>query len=235
MRTQEIRFSNSQSFCVFPADSENVQQSIAELKLNESYPVIVLIGGYVQNEHADITQKAVHAIAKIAEEQKALVICGATNLGVMSLIGKIRIEKQYAFPLLGITVGSLVTWPGGPRSGRFLWWGKKRWQLAPGYSHLILTPGKEFGDESPWIVDAATVLSKGKRSVTVLIEGGAIARKDINLSLKANRTVIALAGTGRLADELASQTEKPENVISVPAAEEHMLIQTIENYLQRQK
>lgn len=231
MRTQEIKFSNSRSLCVLTDNSDTLQQAITELKLKESFPVIVLIGGNVKEEYAEITQKAVRTIAKIAEEQKALVICGATNLGVMSLIGQVRIEKQYAFPLLGITVGSLVTWPGGPRSGRFLWWGKQRWQLASGYSHIILTPGKDFGDESPWIAEAATLLSAGKRSVTVLMNGGSVARKDIDLSLKNNRPVVALAGTGRLADELANQPQKPENVTSIPVADEPVLIKTIQTFL----
>ena len=66
---------------------------------------------------------------------------------------------------------------------------KKRWQLEPHYSHFILVPGSQFGDESAWIVDTAT-LSKGNRSVTILINGGEISRKDIELSLEHSRPVI---------------------------------------------
>jgi hypothetical protein len=142
-----------------------------------------------------------------------LVICGGTDMGVMAEIGQTRKQNGYKFPLVGITLKALVTWPGGPHNRHFLWWGKKRWGLAKHYSHFILVPGSEFGDESPWIVEAATLLSKGQRSVTILINGGNVSRKDIELSVKNGRPVIALGGTGRLANELAS--EPRQNLITI--------------------
>jgi len=49
--------------------------------------------------------------------------------------------------------------------------------------------------------------------VTVLINGGNVSRKDIELSVANGRPVIALDGTGRLANELAS--EPSQNLITV--------------------
>ena len=137
-------------------------------------------------------------------------------MGVMAEIGQIRARNGYKFPLVGITPEELVTWPGGPRSTKFLWWGKQLWQLEPHYSHFILVPGSEFGDESPWIVDTATLLSKDQRSVTILINGGEVSRKDIELSLENGRPVIALSRTGRLADELARQPERNKLITRTP-------------------
>lgn len=231
MRTQEIEIGNNRSICVFPTHLDTIQQAIAELRLKDKYPVIVLIGGYIPEKYAEATHKAIRTIAKIANKREVLLICGGTDLGVMALIGQVRKENQYSFPLLGITVESLATWAGGPRTYRFLWWGKQRWKLAPNYSHFILTPGINFGDESPWIAETATVLSKGERSVTILANGGLVSKKDIELSLGKNRPVITLAGTGRFADELASQIDKPYNVISIPAKDEQLLTETIQDYL----
>ena len=137
-------------------------------------------------------------------------------MGVMAEIGQIRWQNGYKFPLVGIAPEELVTWPGGPRSTKFLWWGKQRWQLEPHYSHFILVPGSQFGDESPWIVDTATILSKGHQSVTILINGGEVSRKDIELSLENGRPVIALSRTGRLADELARQPNRHKLITVFP-------------------
>jgi hypothetical protein len=121
----------------------------------------------------------------------------------------------------------LVTWPRGPESTKFLWWGKQRWQLESHYSHFILVPGNHFGDESPWIIDTATLLSRNQRSVTILINGGEVSRKDIELSLESGRPVIALSRTGRLADELARQPERNKLITVIPAHAEQKITEVI--------
>jgi len=202
--------------------------------LKHDQPVIVLIGGYIQEQHLDVTQKAIQVIAEVAEDCRALVLSGGTDMGVMASIGQIRAQRRYKFPLVGITVEELVTWPKGPRSIHLLWWGKKRGALEPHYSHFILVPGSQFGDESPWIVDAATFLSHGHRSVTILVNGGNVARLDIDLSLQMGRPVIALAGTGRYADEIADQPNRPRLITVIPADNEHVLTETIRVALDNQ-
>jgi len=132
---------------------------------------------------------------------------------------------------VGVAPEGLVAWPGGPYSTKFLWWGEKRWQLESHYSHFILVPGNQFGDESSWIVDTATALSKDHQSVTILINGGEISRKDIELSLEHERPVIALSHTGRLADELASQPHRNELITVVPASAEQQIIEAVKTEL----
>jgi len=216
MRTEKIYFQHQQALCVFPAERSDLEQATSELGLKGRYPVIVLIGGEIDEKQADATRRAIQSISKVAEDMNAVVICGGTDMGVMAEIGQIRSRNGYKFSLLGITPEELVTWPGGPHSTTFLWWGKKRWQLEPHYSHFILVPGSQFGDESPWIVDTATTLSKDHKSVTILINGGEISRKDIQLSLENGRPVIALSRTGRLADELARQSERNKLITILP-------------------
>ena len=214
MGTQKIYFPERKTPCVFPGQRSELGQATSELHLRGRYPVIVLIGGEIDEEHADVTRRALQTIARTAEDINAVVICGGTDMGVMAEIGQIRGLNHYKFPLVGIAPEELVAWPGGPRSTKFLWWGKKRWQLESHFSHFILVPGSQFGDESPWIVDTATILSKDHRSVTILINGGEVSRKDIQLSLENGRPVIALSRTGRLADELARQPER-NNLITI--------------------
>lgn len=217
MLAQKIYFPEENASCVFPTRLADLDQTIAAMDFKAGCPVIVLIGGEIDKQQAVVTSGAIQTLAKVAEELGALVICGGTDMGVMAEIGQIRKQNNYKFPLVGITLKALVTWHGGPPSRHFLWWGKKRWKLAEHYSHFILVPGTEFGDESPWIIEAATLLSKGQRSVTILINGGNVSRKDIELSLECGRPVIALGGTGRLANELASAPNR-QKLITVVAA-----------------
>ena len=228
MRTQTINFPDRQTLCVFPDERSDLAQAISELGLEDQHPVIVLIGGGIDKREALPTRQAILSVSKIAESMNAVIVCGGTDMGVMAEIGQMRWRKSYHYPLVGVAPEALVTWPGGPRSTKFLWWGKKRWQLEPHYSHFILVPGSQFGDESPWIVDTATILSKGNRSVTVLINGGEVSRKDIELSLEQGRPVIALSRTGRLADEFSRQPDRDKLITVVPANAEERIVEIVQ-------
>jgi hypothetical protein len=231
MRTQKIGFPDQQALCVFPEERSNLEQAISELGLKDKYPVIVLIGGDIDEQQAEVTRRAVQTISRIAEDMGAVILCGGTDMGVMAEIGQTRLKNHYKFPLIGIAPEKLVTWPDGPHGANFLWLGKKRWQLEQHYSHFILVPGSQFGDESPWIVDTATILSKGHQSVTILINGGEVSRKDIELSLEYGRQVIALSRTGRLADELSRQPKRHKLISVVPANAEQQIIEVVQTAL----
>jgi hypothetical protein len=232
MRTLNITFPQQQALCVFPETPSDLAQAVSSLQLkDDGYPVIVLIGGEIEKQQAAVTLKAIHTIAAIAADLNALIICGGTNVGIMAEIGKMRWRNAYQFPLIGIAPEALTAWPGGPRNEKFLWWGKQRWQLEPHYTHFILVPGGQFGDESPWIVDAATILSKGHKSVTILINGGEISKKDIELSLAHGRPVIALRRTGRLADELSRQTDRDKLINVVPADADQQIVEAVKAVL----
>jgi hypothetical protein len=228
MRTQQIHFSDQQTPSVFPNERSNLAQAMSELDLKGSYPVIVLVGGEIDEKQVDVTRPAIQAISRIAEDMSAIVICGGTDMGIMAEIGQTRARNGYKFPLVGITPEELVTWPGGPVNTKFLWMGKQRLQLEPHYSHFILVPGSEFGDDSAWIVDAATLLSKEHTSVTILIGGGKLSRKDIELSLEMGRPVIALSRTGHLADELARQPNRHKLITVIPVHAEQRIIEAVQ-------
>jgi hypothetical protein len=224
MRTKTINFPDRQTLCVFPEVRSDLTQAVSELQLEDNHPVLVLIGGEIDEQHADATRRAIHTISKIAEDMSAVVICGGTEIGVMAEIGQSRWQNQYKFPLVGIALEELVTWTDGPDSTNFLWWGTKRYQLEPHCSHFILVPGSEFGDESAWVVDTATILSKGNRSVTILINGSEVSRKAIELSLKHERPVIIMSRTGSLADKLARQPIRHKLISVAPAIDEQRII-----------
>jgi predicted Rossmann-fold nucleotide-binding protein len=119
MRTQTINFPDHQALCIFPNDRSNLAQAISELGLNDHYPVIVLIGGEIDEQQAAVTQQAMQATSRVAEDLGAVGICGGTDRGIMAEIGRVRSQNGYKFPLVGIAPEELVTWPGGPHSAKF--------------------------------------------------------------------------------------------------------------------
>jgi hypothetical protein len=228
MRTETIKFPDQETLSVFPKERSDLAQAVEELGLKGGHPVIVLIGGEIDEQQMEETRQAIQSIAKTAEAMSAVILCGGTDMGVMAEIGQIRSQNGYQFPLVGVTLEDLVTWPGGPLETKFLWLGKERWPLESHYSHFILVPGSEFGDESPWIGDAAILLSKGHQSVTILINGGDVSRKDIEVSLENGRPVIVLSNTGRLADEIARQPERNSLITVLPANAEKTIAEDLQ-------
>lgn len=231
MRSQTIDFPDRKTFCIFPEKHSDLEHALTELNLGSDYPVIVLIGGAIDTLQADASMRAIETIARLAHEMKILIICGGTDMGVMAKIGQVRSQNTYTFPLVGMTLEDLVTWPDGPQSTKFLWWGRERWQLEPHYPYFILVPGSHFGDESPWIVEAASIFSNDNQSVTILINGGEISRKDIQLSLEEGRPVIALSHTGRLADEISQDFERNGLITVISANADERIAEVIRSIL----
>jgi hypothetical protein len=128
------------------------------------------------------------------------VVDGATNAGVMALLGEARMERGMRFDLVGVVVDGLAAWPG--RAG-FLPDGA---DLDPGHSHFVLVPGEEWGAESPWLARVTATLAAEHPSCTVLIGGGPVSLSDVELSVADERPVVVVSGTGRLADEIATAT-----------------------------
>jgi len=63
--------------------------------------------------------------------------------------------------------------------------------------------------------------------VTILINGGEVSRKDIELSLEKERPVIALSRTGRLADELSRQPNRNKLITVAPAHDEARIVEVV--------
>lgn len=231
MRTQKIDFPTQQVLCAFPTQPADLDQALSELHLNESFPVIVLIGGEIDAPQADATRQAIQTISRIVHDMNALVICRGTDMGIMAEIGNIHSKRGYTFPLVGIAPEELVTWKDGPASTKKLWWGTQRLPLEPHYTHFILVPGSQFGDETPWVAATAALLSKDRGSVTVLINGEDVSRKAIDLSLKDGRPVIALSRTGRLADELSREPARNKMISIAPANADQRILGLIQTAL----
>lgn len=179
---------------------QDLSHAIHQLNLHSSRPVLVIVGGASKISESDLNRLRllfIKVLAPLAEELGASVVDGGTDAGVMQMIGQARVETGATFPLIGVTPVGKIALPNQTSPEEYT-------PLEPNHTHFVLIPGSEWGDESPWLVNVATAIANGFPSVAVLVNGGEISRKDVSENLKANRAVLAVAGSGRFADILTA-------------------------------
>ncbi|UKO99266.1 hypothetical protein [Nostoc sp. UHCC 0870] len=175
-------------------------QAIKEMGLQIARPTLVIVGGASKMRESDFLQIQrlfIEVLAPVAENLGAYVVDGGTDAGVMRLMGEARTQIGAKFALIGVAPVSKVALPNSlepPADST---------PLEPNHSHFFLVPGSNWGDESPWLAQLATVLAHGRPSLTILINGGEITFQDALQNVNADRLVIVMAGSGRTADILA--------------------------------
>jgi hypothetical protein len=177
---------------------EELERAARLLQLPTGRPVLVVVGGAtgMSAADADLLRTAVEdVLAPLAGRLSATVVDGATDAGVMRVLGRARARAAQPYQLVGVVVDALAATE-DVRGGDT--------RLEPNHTHFLLVPGESWGDESEWIARVAAVLAGGARAATVLANGGEIAWNDVRCSVRDGRPVIALAGTGRTADVLAA-------------------------------
>ena len=208
-----ISFKGGQTATAVRVDQpSDLSAALAALGLHAPRLVVVLIGGAGLMDARDLDRLRPlfeRGLVPVAERLGLVVIDGGTDAGVMRLIGRARTGAAARFPLVGVPAVETVRFPGKHRRGRRRWslkhpGGRRRWPLDAHHPHFVLVPGVAWGDEAPWIARVGTELAGGCPSVTVLVNGGEISYTDVGCSLRAERPVLAVAGSGRAADQLAS-------------------------------
>lgn len=208
-----IGFQGGQTATAVRVDQpSDLSAALAALGLQAPRLVVVLIGGAGLMDAHDLDRLRSlfeRSLVPVAERLGLVVIDGGTDAGVMRLIGRARTRAAATFPLVGVPAAGTVRFPGKHWRARRRWplkhpGGPRRWPLDAHHPHSVLVPGAAWGDEAPWIARVGTVLAGGWPSVTVLVNGGDISYTDVACSLRVGRPVLAVAGSGRAADQLAS-------------------------------
>ncbi len=174
-------------------NQDDLEHAVAALALGGPRPTLALVGGAAGMSPA--TRRQVEAlfattVVPTLEVLGAAVVDGGTDAGIMAAMGSGHRSCAATFPLIGV-----VTKRGTNR-------------LEPNHSHILVVPGQSWGDEVPWLAAVATLIASGAPSVTLLINGGDIAWRDVGESLARSRPVIALVGTGRTADALGTAIDR---------------------------
>ncbi len=193
-------FGERQALAVRVTQSSELPTALEILGLHPPRPTVVLVGGAGGLDDAGmarLTPLFTTALVPILEATAAVAIDGGTYSGVMRLLGQARQTQHAHFPLTGVVAANTVRLPGEPPSA------DADTELDPHHTHFVVVPGDNWGDESPWIAQTATILAGGAPSITVLVNGGQIAYSDVERSVQAGRTVVVIAGSGRTADALA--------------------------------
>lgn len=179
--------------------------ALTALGLAGPRPVLVLVGG------ADGLDPALgptlaglfRALGPVLRAAGAVVLDGGTRAGVMALMGEAAAETGIA--LLGVAAIGTVRLPHtGPDGAAPAGAADHRADLDPGHDRFLLVPGEDWGDESPWIAAAASVLADGLPNLTLVAGGGAVTARDLREGLLLGRPALVLAGTGGTADALAA-------------------------------
>jgi hypothetical protein len=178
---------------------EDIPAALDGVSIGRGTPVLVLIGGAggMDDDVVRMWEKVLlDAVLPVVRTHHAAVVDGGTDSGVMRAIGRARSAAGASFPLVGVAArGTLPLSSTPPTAGTA--------SADKNHTHLVLVPGSEWGDESPWLADVADVIAEGRPSVTLLVNGGDIAFDDADRSLSRGRPVVVLAGTGRTADLIA--------------------------------
>ena len=185
-------------------------------RLRRGRPVLVLVGGADAMDRSVLTpldQVLRAVVLPLLDRRDAAALDGGTDSGVMRVIGRARTDAPHHFPLVGVAAEGTVVVPGTAATA------PGRVELEPNHTHVVLVPGSEWGDESPWLSEVADVVADGAPSVTMVVNGGEITFDDALASLDRGRPVVVLAGTGRTADEIAgARAGRPSDARAVKIA-----------------
>lgn len=177
---------------------EQIGGGLRALGLATPRPVLVLVGSAGKGGGITETvsiEECVEPLVASAARLEAAIVDGGTDVGVIRAAGLARARPSPDLPLVGVAPAALVVLPEEPDR-------PNRYRLEPHHTHFVLVPGPDFGAESPWIARIATEIAQGRPTLTVLIGGGDVTWLDAAESVRAGRQILALAGTGRAADEL---------------------------------
>lgn len=200
----EIRFSNdNRAQYVTAPPSTSASDLIAALEIKKPSTLFLLIGGADDLDPSlnnKIERLLDEGLALAAADANALIVDGGTQAGVMELMGKAVALRNRATPLLGVAPEGKVTYPGGPEE-RSIEGGAA---LDPNHSHFVLVEGSEWAAGTDMMFKLVSELSTSASVVAILVNGGEETRHEVEQAAKAGWPVIAIQGSGRMADDVAS-------------------------------
>lgn len=139
-------------------------------------------------------------VARVARRD-AVFVTSATDAGVAHLLGLAVEALDGRWPsLIGVAPSGRVVEGGDtPVDGQV--------GLNANHDVAVLVPGSTWGDEVPALFRAVDAIAGKRRPVVALLVGGSdTSRRQLIDHLGSDRPLVVLAGSGGLADEIASAT-----------------------------
>lgn len=203
LTTSVIDFGKGRSARLVIAGDSDASLVAANFNLPQPHAVILIIGGADELDdklRPELEELFSRGIARAAIDVNAVIIDGGTNSGVMSLTGQAVADRGRRTPLIGVAPKGKVTYPGGPAEGSI----EGGAALDPNHSHFVLADEADWGGEADLMFGLANGFSENIAAITVLVNGGLIAKDEVLRSVRAQWPIVIIEGSGRLADEIAA-------------------------------
>jgi predicted Rossmann-fold nucleotide-binding protein len=215
----EVRFSNGNSARLVQGDGASAAALDAALSMPDRQGLITVAGGAAELDDQlkpRLAELFGRGIAQAAEAANAAILDGGTASGVMALVGKGVAERGHRVPLVGVAPADKVAYPGRALPAE----AEDGESLDENHSHFVLAPGRTWGDELATRCMLAEALARDRPAVTVLANGGDVAKHEVLHSVRQGWPVIVVGGSGRLADEIAALAGERGEDIDDPELEE---------------
>lgn len=226
-RPFRLKFSNQhEAEAIDVAPGDTVTDALQHLRINAPAATLVIVGGangLSSNYLARLQHLFIDVVCPLAEALQLCVVDGGTDVGIMQLLGQARTKTAGTFPLIGVVVRKKAILPDG------IVLSEDAAALEPNHTHFLLVPGQEWGEEADWIARIAGSLTGDRPSATLLINGGNIAlNQDVPNSIRNQRPVLVVAGSGRAADHLAAALRDGTDSSKIQDLIDSELIQAID-------
>jgi hypothetical protein len=217
MRKNTITFENENRAVVITAPGDTSAKAITDaLAIGSPRAVILLFGGAAgldDSRKAHLETLFAEGVAPVAAELGALIIDGATQSGVMAMVGEAVAAHSGTSQLLGIAPEGKIAHPDlSDASAR-----SDRTPLEPNHSHFVLVESNEWGGETPTMLELARAFNAP--IVAILVNGGAIAADEALQSVRNGWSLLVFEGSGRFADEVSTAVRNGQAAKSVEANE----------------
>lgn len=197
--------------------TEPIPHILNWLQLTGPRPMLFVSGGATDMAAWDMaaTREIIEGVARFAQRTGVGIVDGGTSSGVMGILGTVRRQRGYTFPLIGIAPRGLIAYPGYTNHAEVS-------QLDSGHSHFVLVEANRWDSVSESFIQLPYALADGRQRLGLVINGGMFTKNEAYLATcKYRMPVVALAGSGRFADELAAAitTRRADNPITAQIIE----------------
>jgi hypothetical protein len=191
---EKVGLANGQRATVIPiSDTERLVPEVLSLHWRIGRETVVLLGDVSDLDAAsqDLLRLLCHSTMKTVWEIQG------------SLIGRVKqpvinryLEEEFqSLPLRSTFVCAGVSRKGAVRIPK---------EVAVFYRDIFLVPGRKSADEAVWLAALTSAFAENHASLAILLGGADDAWQDVQAQLAEHRRVLAVDGTGGIADVLSA-------------------------------
>jgi hypothetical protein len=151
---------------------------------------------------AEVSRVLRAVVTELASCPGPVIISGGTRAGVFALLGQVVADLDFPGPVVGVVPAGKIEEPDGT-------------PLEPHHTEILMVDGADWGDETATMLALCRELDRRGPVLVLIAGGGEQTMIEIEGHLADNRSVVALAGTGRAAEDLARWEPAPDAVIVV--------------------